>query len=149
MNISDDPKCTFCGEENETISHLLWNCSHTNAFITELTKQFQYRSIILDLNEKSFILSLYPNMPEIIQLLMLIVKYYIYMCRNNKCAMNFKVYKSYVKTFYQTQREIALSNNDIENFQKKMVRIPMVNSVILLSKNFIHNYRYQIIKNWE
>ena len=23
MNISDDPKCTFCGEENETISHLL------------------------------------------------------------------------------------------------------------------------------
>ena len=86
-------------------------------------------------------------MPEIIQLLMLIVKYYIYMCRNNKCAMNFKVYKSYVKTFYQTQREIALSNNDIENFQKKMVPIPMVNSVILLSKNYIHNYRYQIIKN--
>ena len=32
--------------------------------------------------------------------------------------MNFKVYKSYVKTFYQTQREIALSNNDTENFQK-------------------------------
>ena len=32
--------------------------------------------------------------------------------------MNFKVYKSFVKTFYQTQREIALSNNDIENFQK-------------------------------
>ena len=29
MNISDDPKCTFCGEENETISHLLWNCLHT------------------------------------------------------------------------------------------------------------------------
>ena len=85
-------------------------------------------------------------MPEIIQLLMLIVKYYIYMCRNNKCAMLFKVYKLYVKTFYQTQREIALSNNDIYNF-KKMVPIPMVNSVILLSKNFIHNYRYQIIKN--
>ena len=60
--------------------------------------------------------------------------------------MNFKVYKLYVKTFYQTQREIALSNNDIDNFQKKLVPIPMVNSVILLSKNFIHNYRYQIIK---
>ena len=56
MNISDDPKCTFCGEENDTISHLLWNCSHINAFITELTKQFQYRSIILDLNEKKFYL---------------------------------------------------------------------------------------------
>ena len=41
--------------------------------------------------KKSFILSLYPNiMPEIIQLLMLIAKYYIYMFRNNKCAMNFK-----------------------------------------------------------
>ena len=70
---------------------------------------------------------------------MLIVKYYIYMCRNNKCAMNFKVYKLYVKTFYQTQREIALSNNGIDNFQK-MVPIPMVNSVIMLSKNFIHNH---------
>ena len=59
---------------------------------------------------------------EIIQLLMLIVKYYIYMCRNNKCAMNFKVYKLYLRTFYQTQREIALSNNDIDNFQKKWYR---------------------------
>ena len=45
MNISDDPKCTFCGEENKTISHLLWNCSHTKAFITELTNQFQYKSL--------------------------------------------------------------------------------------------------------
>ena len=73
--------------------------------------------------KKSFILSLYPNiMLEIIQLLMLIVKYYIYMCRNNKCAMNFNVYKLYVKTFFQTQREIALSNNDIDNFQKKWYR---------------------------
>ena len=119
MNISDDPKCTFCGEENENISHLLWNCSHTKAFITELTNQFQYKLILLDLNEKSFILSLYPNItPEIIQLLILIVKYYIYMCRNNKCAMSFEVYKLYVKTSYQTQRQIALSNNDIDNFQK-------------------------------
>ena len=56
MNISDDPKCTFCGEENETIEHLLWNCSHTKAFITELKNQFQYKSIILDLNEKKFYL---------------------------------------------------------------------------------------------
>ena len=69
--------------------------------------------------KKVLFLSLYPNiMPEVIQLLMLIVKYYIYMCRNNKCAMNFKVYKLYVKTFNQTQREIALSNNDIDNFKK-------------------------------
>ena len=57
-------------------------------------------------------------MLEIIQLLMLIVKYYIYMFRNNKRAMNFQAYKLHVKTFYQTQREIALSNNDIDNFQK-------------------------------
>ena len=68
------------------------------------------------------------------------------MCRSNKSAMIFKVCKLYVKTFYQTQREIALSHNDIDNFQK-IVPIPMVNSVILFSKNFIHNYRYQIMKN--
>ena len=49
---------------------------------------------------------------------MLIVKYYIYMCRNNKCAMNFKDYKLYVKTFYQTQREIALNTIDINNLKK-------------------------------
>ena len=34
----------------------------------------------------------------------------------------FKVYKLHVKTFYQTQREIALSNNDIDNFLKKWYR---------------------------
>ena len=60
----------------------------------------------------------------------LFLKYYLYMCRNRKCAMNFKVNKLYVKTFYQTQREIALSNNDIDKFPKEMVRIPMVNRLV-------------------
>ena len=63
--------------------------SHTKALITELTKQFQYKLIKLDLNKNCLSIFLYPNTTqEIIQLLILIAKHYTYMCRNNKCEMN-------------------------------------------------------------
>ena len=34
-----------------------------------------------------------------------------YMCRHDKCVLNFKVYKVNVKTFYQKQREIAVKKS--------------------------------------
>ena len=48
---------------------------------------------------------------------MLLVKLYVYMCKNNKYASVFKFYKVNVKTFYQIQRDIAVNNNDIDNFK--------------------------------
>ena len=69
----------------------------------------------LDLNEISFILGLYPkSTSEILQLLMLIAKYYINMCRCTNKPLNFMGYKVNVQSLYQSHKEIALNNNEIQ-----------------------------------
>ena len=31
-NLTDDPLCSFCGDTDETLSHLFWNCTHVKSF---------------------------------------------------------------------------------------------------------------------
>ena len=117
INIKDSSKCTFCGAFEETISHLFWSCTKTQHFLRDLVKRFEEMDVQLDLNEISFILGLYPkSTSEILQLLMLIAKYYINMCRCTNKPLNFMGYKVNVQSLYQSHKEIALNNNEIQNF---------------------------------
>ena len=59
MNLIDSPKCSFCGNDDETIDPLLWKCSKTQLFIQEMVRRFQDMSIILNLDEKTFILAVF------------------------------------------------------------------------------------------
>lgn len=119
IHIIDNSNCTFCGNCEETISHLFWSCSKTQLFLQDLAKRFKEMNIQLNLNEINFILGLYPKTTsETIQFLMLIAKYYINMCRCTQKPLNFIGYKINVQSLYQSHKEIALNNNDIQNFLK-------------------------------
>ena len=70
----DSPKCSFCGDTEETIDHVLWNCLRTKRFLQELTERIQEMRISLNLNEVTFILGNFPqNIPNILQFLMLVI----------------------------------------------------------------------------
>ena len=54
FHMIDSPKCSFCGNDDETIDPLLWKCSKTQLFIQEMARRFQDMSIILkNVREKS------------------------------------------------------------------------------------------------
>lgn len=117
INLIDSPDCTLCGQFEETITHLFWHCSKTRIFLKELETKFQTNNIQLDLREKTFILGLYQtDTSKVLQFLLLIAKYYIYLCRCKNKPLNFKLYKLNVQSLYKTHKEMAVINNDLEKF---------------------------------
>ena len=90
IKVTDNPKCSFCGDTDETIDHVLWNCLKTKQFLQELTEKFQEMRISLNLNEVTFILGKFSqNTPSILQFLMLVAKYYINMCKGTNKRLTF------------------------------------------------------------
>lgn len=113
----DSPLCTLCGESEETIQHIFWYCQKTQIFLKDLELRFQRNNIQLKLSEKSFILGTYPKgTSDILQFLMLIAKYCIYICRCTKRPLNFNLYKNNVQSMYKIQKEIAINNNELQTF---------------------------------
>lgn len=117
IKLVDSPGCTFCGNVEETIPHLFWQCTRTQRFLHELKIKFEAINIKLKLNERDFILGIYPKgTSDILQFLMLIAKYHIYICRCTKKQLNFKLYKINVQSLYQCHKEIAMNNNEMQKF---------------------------------
>ena len=118
----DSPKCSFCGDTEEAIDHVLWNCLKTKQFLQELTERFQEMRISLNLNEVTFILGNFPqNIPNILQFLMLVAKYYINMCKGTNKHLTFLEYKINVQSIFQSHKEMALKNNELQEFLEAWV----------------------------
>ena len=119
INLINNPNCSFCGNSEETIEHLLWKCPQTQIFIKEMIKQFKEMSIDLNLTEETFILGNFSkSTSETVQFLLLIAKYFISMCRNTNKPLMFLVYKINVRSLYLSHKEIALKNNKMPEFMQ-------------------------------
>ena len=73
--------------------------------------------ISLNLNEVIFILGNFPqNTPNILQFLMLVAKYCINMCKGTIKLLTFLEYKINVQSIFQSHKEMALKNNELQEF---------------------------------
>ena len=78
--------------------------------------------ISLNLNEVTFILGNFPqNIPNILQFLMLVAKYYINMCKGTNKRLTFLEYKINVQSIFQSHKEMALKNNELQEFLEACV----------------------------
>ena len=98
------------------------NCLKTKRFLQELTERFQEMRISLNLNEVTFILGNFPqNIPNILQFLMLVAKYYINMCKGTNKHLTFLEYKINVQSIFQSHKEMALKNYELQEFLEAWV----------------------------
>ena len=79
MKLRDNALCSFCGLNNETIKHLLWQCEHTKQFIIELSEWLKSYDIKYTITEEFFMFGkqeeqTYPKAVKVI-LLMLNITY--------------------------------------------------------------------------
>ena len=84
--LSDSPLCTFCQQENETLSHLLWNCNVVRNF---------WETFLNCLHEKCFHLARFQFCEQLVMFgisdgvitdkgmdfIILFAKFYIYKCK--------------------------------------------------------------------
>ena len=117
MNLITSPNCSFCGNTDETIDHLFWKCPKTQSFIRDMKSRFQENSIMLPLDEETFILGNFsPNVSNTLQFLMLVAKYYIGINRSSKRLLNFPEYRINVLSLFQSLRAMALQNSNLQEF---------------------------------
>ena len=109
VKISDTPLCTFCNSEIETLVHLFVECNkETNVWQEVIDKLLQPFGVT-NLTKSVIILGVEttPEQNEIINHIILEVKYYIYVCKLKKCDPLYYRIKNSLKITEHIENEIA------------------------------------------
>ena len=122
MSISDNHLCSFCGEYEETITHLFYECKLVNLLWKTLYDWIAHKTNIRIIpNITAAILGYtdpYPN-PVIINTLNMITKAYIFYSSRNNLRLNIYQLQTRLKSAYENYEFIAIKNNDSEKFNRK------------------------------
>ena len=68
----------FVKKNDETVEHLLWDCECVQKIVTELIHWLSQHGIHITIDEKSFLFGLVPNLELVNKLVLMELKYYIY-----------------------------------------------------------------------
>ena len=141
--ISQVDSCTFCGEEEETISHLLYSCPMVYELWVKLVEwleqKFSQTRISLDL--KSVLLNrLEQKKTSAINFICLITKQYIYKEKCINGALNFGALKTHISHIENVEKYIAKKNDRLAKhyFKWGVNQQPCMN--VRDINNFVHAY---------
>ena len=118
IKLIQNPTCTFCKLESETIVHLLWECEKVQSLLEEIDDWISNSShATLNYNKKTFLFGILNNRYSNSQNLMILtIKYYIYTSRCLNKNISLYGAKQAIKNLYNTEQEIALKNNKFDTF---------------------------------
>ena len=120
MKIKRDSLCYYCHSQKETITHLFWACERIQAFLKELLQWLNNNEIQCDFVEEFFIFGLdrLNTITKPLNIIILYAKYYIYTTRCNERHLVLEVYKKKLYQLLKILKDIALSNNELTEFNK-------------------------------
>ena len=120
MKITNCDKCSFCKDEIETIEHLFWGCDKVHSFWIQLMNVLLAKCD--HLNSLNFCeeLILLGHMrqfksDEILDLIILLGKFYVYMCRFGNNVPNHKVFIKQLYTRYEMDKYLSYTNEQFRN----------------------------------
>ncbi len=120
VNITDDPNCTFCKDEVETIEHLFWNCDVIQNFVEQIDNWLLSNGVSIPFTKTRFI---FGNTSHVVKgeasnLIILSIKQYIYNTRCYKKKLSLHAFIAKLKDFYNLEKCIAVKNKTLEHFYK-------------------------------
>lgn len=119
IKLTNNPKCTFCSQVDETIEHIFWECEYVNKFLMDVISWMGQQNLNVALNEKSFLFSLYneKEINNVHKLVLMEIKYYIYYSKCSKTDLNLTVLKYRLKLLYKTYKQAAVFEGKYDAFQ--------------------------------
>ena len=119
MKLRNNVICSFCGQNNETIIHLLWQCECTKQFIKEWLKSYDLNYIV---TEEFFIFGkqgkhAYPKF------IIFYAKYYIYVSRCKQQSLFLNPFKKQLKFLHKVHQYIASKKICLIHFRMNGVSI--------------------------
>lgn len=82
MKLTHSPSCTFCGEHNETIEHLFWDCRLTSSFLLDVEQIMLGQQFFFSKEDFFFGYKFLPRHPY--NFLIFYMKYYIFAKKLNE-----------------------------------------------------------------
>ena len=111
--------CTFCDKESETLHHLFFFCPYSNiCWKQDENCYFTITNQVMALSLQDIIIGIRTLSCLLLNYLILIRKIHIWDCRRTHAHPSIESFKLKVKIYYQTERNIASKNKDLETFYK-------------------------------
>ena len=128
----DSPLCSFCGREEETIPHLMWNCSVSSSFWLNLEntmKNLCMNCSNLQFSEQLILFGVQNNVStdKTIDLIIMMAKLYLYKCKWNGSTPLITAFLVYLKHRYTVERYLNTLMGRADIFQQEW--FPYVNIV--------------------
>lgn len=105
MHKREDPLCTFCKSESETLDHLFWNCPFTSTFLLDTEQLLFGQQFLLTKDDFFFGYKLLLNHP--LNYFILHCKYCIYSCKLNNTIPNHIAFFHKLKFLLKVERYIC------------------------------------------
>ena len=104
IRVIDSNICTFCNEQPETILHLFWSCPKSSQIWEDIRVWIKNElDIDIDFNCIDIIFGMSLETYSSINLIICIVKRYLYKQKMNKCIRNIIEAKKIYKVLYETR----------------------------------------------
>lgn len=115
-----DPYCTFCKVNQETSNHILFECPVSKFFWNTVTDNILYRlGSCCCLSLTNVIIGFLQEEMDLLNYIVILGKTYLWTCRRKEIKPNFEHFKKLLEIKYETEKYIALKNNEKNLFYKK------------------------------
>lgn len=116
-NIADSDICVWCNEEIETIPHILLECEVVKQFWIDIRLWiYQKTDILCPITNIEIIMGIFNKNLAKINKLYLFAKRYLYIEKCKNKFISIAGFSEYLTKMLLEEREIAKSNNDVDNF---------------------------------
>ena len=113
VGLESTPTCSFCGDMEESLEHLITSCHYSKHFWAEGIKWFDKQGIATaHLSDKDIMLGIVRCDDELfVNHVILVAKQCLYYCRQKSLLPSIRVLDSKIKMIYELETIIAKSNN--------------------------------------
>ena len=121
VKLSDSPLCTFCNTETETLEHLLVDCDKVVSIWRDIIENLLQPFGVTNLTKSEIILGCITlaQQNSIINHIILEAKYYIYVCKLEKCIPLYNRFKNRLRITENIEKQIAIKAKKVQKHTHK------------------------------
>ena len=121
MGVTDTTNCVWCDNARDSIEHVFWSCQYVCTFWNALQRLLNEKcdnakNLKLSQNLILFSVDDHIKTDNILDLIILLSKRYIYKCKIQKHTPDINVFKIILKARYSIEKYIARINYNISTF---------------------------------
>ena len=138
--------CSFCGQERETIEHLMCGCELVKDFWNEIGRYIKDTyNVQIQLSMKNVILnSIAPKKYKVVNFLCLVTKQYIYRCRCQQKNLHMSLWRNHVKQVECIEKYIAVKNDKLGIHNRKWLIVQSDDASCTSLQHYIADYIHEI-----